>query len=134
MATQSNVRVAKGRRSSGLIGLVAIVLGWFLGVYGLIVLLAIALPYIIGAVVAKRYTRRPVQSQRLVSFLCWANLVAWILPPLGAFTSGYASAYGRLGRPTNTNYRTLSIIGLILSLLNSIVGIYLKTHFQGIGL
>lgn len=57
--------------------------------------------------------------------IAWSNLVTWLLPPLGFFTSSYTFVIAK-NSPKSRKYWILASIGLSLSLLNGLTAVYMN--------
>jgi hypothetical protein len=91
--------------------------------FGWIMLLVIIVPFLVGSWFAKWYGSRAGNTS-IVNVIAWANIATWFLPVLGYFTAGAAIKFSDL--KTGKERKKLLIlgsIGLVLSLVNSIVGV-----------
>lgn len=112
---------------AGLVGLVVVGSSYFLGLYGSNVLVFIGIVGGGGLAIAAVAAWLGQRTDRLATsnasrMVCWSNLVTWVLPPLGIFTSAYA-----LGMQTNHRSRrqgliVLATVCLLLSLVNVAIG------------
>lgn len=91
--------------------------------FGWIMLLVIIVPFLIGSWFAKWYGNRSGNTS-VVNIIAWANVLTWFLPVLGYFTAGAAIKFSDLKTGSDRKkIMTLGIIGLILSLINSVIGV-----------
>lgn len=102
----------------------------FLGPYaiGLIAFLIIfAGAGFIGNLWAKSYIKREKINTKLISVVARSNFLTWIIPILGVFT-GFATLkfteHPQL--EGKEKYRTLAIVGIILSIVNLVIGIWIR--------
>ena len=116
----------KGLKGVGLIatcigGLIGYAIGRFLGWTYLIflVLYGVILWY------AYSYLKKKKTPNFLVSIIVWSNVLTWLLPPLGIFTSVIAIGLAHNTEQKNKRkYKIFAIIGLTLSIINMMAGAY----------
>jgi hypothetical protein len=99
--------------------IVGVVLGRHFGIWLFIPAAIIGIPYWLGHKYAAWYGRKTNPSMRWVEFLCWSNLLAWLLPPIGGFTAGATFQFNTNNR---TKYNVLATIGILLTIPNGIPG------------
>lgn len=100
--------------------IIAFALFRYLGIVGLIFLAA----YYLGDWLAKWYFKRKSVNEKLLNFASWANIITWLLPPLGVFNATLAYGFSTQSSSESKNkYRNLAIIGAALSLINAVIGI-----------
>jgi len=87
------------------------------------VLFALVLVLLFGGLGAwsggRAASREPSAGGRVA---CWANVVAWLFPPLGLFTSTYVLAMHKDSWTSRKAITGLASVCLLLSLLNSAIG------------
>jgi hypothetical protein len=106
-----------------IIEIIGFVIGYILFKYlGIISLLFILVGYI-GYWFAGWYSKRGKQSYKVKNIICWSNTLTWFLPILGLGTGIVAYRFGRIDN--NSKYKKLGILGLVLSIINGIIGAYL---------
>lgn len=91
-----------------------------------IIIVIIGGMYYLGDWIAQWYLKRRVINEGVINFLAWANLIVWVLPPLGIFTASLV--YGLCRRSEVTSSRRckiLAIIGALLSVMNGTIAFVL---------
>lgn len=91
--------------------------------FGWVMLLVIIVLFLVGSWLAKWYGDRSGNTS-IVKVVAWANILTWFLPVLGYFTAGATIKFSDL--KTGTERKQLLIlgsIGLVLSLINSVIGV-----------
>ncbi|MCP6718812.1 MAG: hypothetical protein KJI71_01090 [Patescibacteria group bacterium] len=90
---------------------------------GLVFLLFLLTGYA-GHWFANWYSKRENQSYKLKNVICWSNVVTWISPVVGVGMGIMAYGFGKT--ENNKKYRNLGIFGLTLSIVNGLLGVYLR--------
>lgn len=100
-----------GNGGVGIVFLLCLVLGW--------------LGWFIGGFIYKK------EWLKLATFINWANVITWIIPVLGVFTS-MISLRMYFGFPDDFKKRkiflTLGLISIILSIINGVAGVLIKLY------
>lgn len=104
----------------------------YVGIIGLVVIVAIlAIPFWAGKKYASWYVKRKNPSLGWVEVISWANVLTWLLPPLGMLTSSAVFEFNHHNSSSKTKYKTLAIMGFALSLLNAVVAIIIQYDSAG---
>ncbi len=112
-------------------GAIGIFLGYKLGIVGLLILAAIlGIPLLLGFKYASWYVKRPKPNIGWIEFISWANVLTWILPPLGMLTAGITFGLNKHNLNSKRKYYILAGIGLGAALVNGAVGTYLRYKSQ----
>ncbi|MFH1089332.1 MAG: hypothetical protein V1716_02830 [Candidatus Uhrbacteria bacterium] len=74
----------------------------------------------IGQWFGKWYAKRPKVSKGLIKFIAWSNVLTWLSIPIGLFTSLAVLELSKTAGPDSKKFKTLAIVGIVLSLLNLI--------------
>jgi len=86
--------------------------------------------FLLGAAVGqwfgKWYAKRIKVSKGLIKFIVWSNVLTWLSIPIGLFTGFAALELGKTAGSESKKYKTLAIIGIVLSLLNLVFGILMS--------
>jgi len=98
--------------------IVAFVIGRFLGLVTFLFIGAWAL----GEWFPKWYMKRGKINTSLIKWIVWSNVLTWLLPPLGILTGFAALKFGDYFPNESKKYKTIAVIALIASVLNSISG------------
>lgn len=107
--------------------------GFLIGYYvGFIVVLLFFGSFLIGSWFAKWYAKKEKINLSLINFIIWSNLITWLIPFLGILTGTIAIKFSdELKSKFNTKkYKILGVIGIVISLANFILSIYIQTHTQ----
>lgn len=109
---------------SKIAGYIATGAGFALGYFfGWIFLLIVIVPFIVGHIFSGWYLKERGNT-KIVEIIMWSNLVAWLLPIAGYFTSGATIKLSELEIGSNKKKRLiLGYTGFGLSLVNSIIGV-----------
>lgn len=102
--------------------IVGFVIGKFLGLVFFLFLGA----YLLGQWFPKWYLKREKINVTLVKWIVWSNLITWLLPPLGITTGLAALNFGNHFPGSKKTFKTVAVIGIILSLLNALSGVLLN--------
>jgi hypothetical protein len=109
------------------------VVGWGIGYlisknFGIVFLIFIFAP-LIAIGLTEKYLVNHKPSKGLVNGLAWCNLATWILPILGVTVGALSLHLSKyLLGSFQKKVRTLGWIGMILSIVNAIVGILMKLN------
>jgi hypothetical protein len=104
----------------------SIIIGYFLGRYlGLVIFIFIG-AFLLGSWFPTWYTKREKISPNLVKWIVWSNVITWFLPPLGILTGFAALGFSNTFASETKKYKTLAIVGIVLSLINAASGILLN--------
>ena len=99
-----------------------IIIGRYLGVALFVFLFA----FLVGQWLPKWYLKRDHANVFLVKFIVWSNVLTWFLPPLGILTGFAALEFSNYFPNERKKFKTLAIIGILLSLFNTLIGILTK--------
>jgi hypothetical protein len=92
---------------------------------GLIAGLILIILFILGFSFPGWYLRKRSPSEKIINFIIWSNILTWLLPPIGLFTSVASLGFiSHFEKPAKTRALVLGLVGLILTIINSIVGAY----------
>lgn len=112
------------REIGSVIGVIVFLLSFIIGYYlGIVYFLLIALGYL-GYLFSGWYIKRKKVSSTVINIICWSNIITWFLPILGISTSIASLRFAKF--MNNKTYLILGIFGISLSVINGILGIYLK--------
>ncbi len=101
---------------------IAIIIGFILGkLLGLVIFLFL-FAYLIGSWFPNWYLKRSKVNYKFIKFIVWSNVLTWLLPPLGILTSISTFKFSNLIKEENKKYKNLALIGIILSIINAILG------------
>lgn len=93
------------------------------GYTGLLFLLTIY----IGIWLSGLYLKKYGSSEKIMKWLSWTNLVVWFLPILGVLVGTFCLTSLKKSEPKNIKtYQFLTILGLILSIGNAILGVLMR--------
>jgi RNA polymerase subunit RPABC4/transcription elongation factor Spt4 len=106
------------------ITIISIVIGYILGKYLGVVFFAFILVGYIAYWFGGWYSKREKQSYKIKNIICWSNTISWLIPILGLGTGIIAYRFGQIDKVSK--YRKLGILGLVLSIINGIAGLYLS--------
>lgn len=104
----------------------SIVMGFIIGRFLGLVFFIFVFAYLIGEWFPKWYMNRKKINYGLINFIAWSNTLAWILPPLGVLIGFSTLGFSRFITPESKKYKTLAFAGIIISLINSIIGILIN--------
>ncbi len=120
LATPKNNQNNFKSQALGWIGTIGgIALGKLLGLAFFIIII---FP-ILGYYFAKWYTKNNRQRNWITNLIIWSNLITWIFPIAGYFTSIASLTIYENTDKTNKKAQILGWICLILSIINSLIGI-----------
>jgi len=116
------------RRDTGMIIvgctlIISFLFGRFLGLVGIIILFV---PGALGWWLATLYSKKNEGANSFINFICWANLLTWIIPPVGAFTVGFSLSLSGIYGKTSKKYIILGLIGMAASIINAIIGVMIQ--------
>lgn len=101
-----------------IVAIIAFALGRFLGLTFSVLLI----PVLLGWYLASWYSKRFEKENGVTKFIAWINTASWFIPAIGFFTSlasiNFSYKYGQKDK----KYFVLGIIGLVLSLINALIG------------
>jgi len=98
---------------------------YYLGITGLIFLLAV----LGGLFIPNWIYKKDGYKKTLVNIIAWSNLIlGLILPPLGVFVAIFSIKFNYLlpEEEKRTKYIVLGILGLIISIINAVIGVLLR--------
>jgi cation transport ATPase len=90
---------------------------------GGVLLLIVLVPSLLGTVFAGWFSKKNGTEHGLVKIIVWINLIAWILPVLGYFTSSATVVFANHSSKHKKMWMALGILAFALSLINSYLGI-----------
>lgn len=93
---------------------------------GIIVAVIFLFAFLIGVYFPGWYFKRQKVNYTFIKWFVWSNILTWFLPPLGILTGFAAFGFSNLVKQEKKKYKILAIIGIILSLINAIVGIIIR--------
>lgn len=110
-----------------LIVVVSVVVGWLLGkaVGGSVFFLIVGL-FLFGLWFGNWFISKFKQN-KLVSCIVWSNVFAGVIaPPLGVLIASITYSFSqKVAAKDKTKYKRLWILGVVVSAINAVVGIYL---------
>ena len=77
-----------------------------------------------GYILAKLYLMKKRPSQTFAKVVAWISLITWIFPIIGLPIATSAYFFFQDIRIAKKKYRIIAIIGILLSVTNSFVGMY----------
>jgi len=107
-----------------IITIVSFVFGYILVRYLGLIFFIFPLVFFIGYWSANWYSKKENQNYKLKNIICWSNVITWFLPVLGLGTGIASYRFGQI--ENNKKYKKLGILGLFLSIINGISGVYLN--------
>lgn len=107
-----------------LITIAAGIIGYNLGI-AYFILLA---PILLGIYVPKWCIKKKINIKHsIIKFIAWSNIITWFVPIVGLFTSCFIlSLYQQIDFPNKKKYKTIAIVGLTLTVINSASGFVIK--------
>ena len=108
-----------------------VAIGWAIGylivkVFGPLVFFIILIPVLIGLFFPGWYLKRTNINSSLIKGIAYSNLITWFLPPIGLMTSIATFSFSSSEKIENRQkYKKLAIVGIVLSVINSVLGIIL---------
>ncbi len=102
--------------------LIAIAVGRYLGQTLGILYIFLLIPGLAGYYLPKYYINKP----RFIRFLAWSNVITWLLPFAGLYTA-ISTLKTASSSKKKVKYETLGIIGLSLSVINCLLGVYISS-------
>jgi len=97
---------------------VAYILARYLGILGLILVVAIVY---LGLKTPQWYSKK-VRNNKFPEVLAWLNIILWVFPPLGLYNGLATIAFAKKYPALKKKYLILGIIGLVCSVVNSVWG------------
>ena len=98
------------------------------GVAGLVVVLGLGLSMIVGDKLTVWYAKNRKVDVFLASVIMWSNLIAWIIPILGAFVAGITLKLGEQFPKESKKYYWLGGIGCFVTLACAAIGLFLRLN------
>lgn len=98
---------------------IGIALGRYFGLIGILVFITITL---IPFCFTEWYIKKGY-NYKFVSFLAWSNVITWLFPVLGLFTSVISFTLSTHKKQEAFKYRFLGVIGIILSIISAYIGV-----------
>ncbi|MFH1253006.1 MAG: hypothetical protein V1664_01595 [Candidatus Uhrbacteria bacterium] len=77
----------------------------------------------VGQLFGRWYAKKPKTNPGLIKFIVWSNVLTWISIPIGLFTGFSAWEFSKMTGPESKKYKTLAIVGIVLSLANLLFGV-----------
>ncbi|MFA5755267.1 MAG: zinc-ribbon domain-containing protein [Candidatus Paceibacterota bacterium] len=105
---------------------VSVIIGFIIGKYLGLVLFIFIFAFLIGQWFPKWYMKRGKINITLVKLIVWSNVLTWLLPPLGIMTGFAALEFGNHFPEDSKKYKTIAIIGIVVSLFNVLAGILMN--------
>jgi hypothetical protein len=100
--------------------------GYLMGILTGAVLEFAFINYFLVANWISKWLAKKTKAIQVVDVLIWLNLFTWLIPVLGMFTSSLALNTASHLKLQGKKYKTLSYIGIILSIVYSCLGILAK--------
>lgn len=101
-----------------------VLIGQFVGLAVVVWLAGYLLGMWLGKSLAKKLKGK---ETGFTKFLAWANVAAWLIPPLGFLTGGAVLELAKtLKGQRKKTYQLLAGIGMVMATLNGIVGVAIQ--------
>jgi len=106
----------------------SVAISFFLGylivkILGPIILFVFLIAVLIGIYFPDWYLKRTNVNKSFIKGIAWSNVISWFLPPLGLMVSIATLSFSYSQKVEDTQkYKKLAIVGLTLSIINSILG------------
>ena len=107
----------------------AIVGGFILAKFFGLILIYFFLVALFGLWFPQWYSKRRAVNQSLIKGIVWSNVIVWLFPLLGVLIGAATIGFSGLTKieKERRRYRLLATIGLVLSLINIIAAILIKS-------
>lgn len=118
----------KKNRYQKIIGIFAFILAFLAGKYFGFLVFIFLIAVFLGLWFPKWYLKRDRAFPSIIGIIAWSNLITWLLPPLGILTGCASLQFSYLLPTKYKRYLILGVIGLILSIANAALGIYMEVN------
>lgn len=76
------------------------------------------------------YLKKEKKNLSLINFIVWSNvIIGFLLPPLGVFISVVTFKFSNYFRDKSKKFKTLAIVGLLISIASAILGAFIMSHW-----
>jgi len=98
----------------------------FLRFFGIETFFLVFIVVVLSFIFTSAYLRKEKLNNKLINFIAWANLFAWIFPILGIIVFVAAFVFASSERlEGRKRYKILAIIGLVLTVAAVFISIYI---------
>ena len=106
----------------------AYILGHFLGIGLIILVIFFYIFRFIGIKIAGWYLKKEKKNHRIMRYFIFSNFILWVVPFLGIPIGFMSLKFSNYFSEKSKKFRIISIIGIVMSVLNSIAGAFLSIH------